>query len=165
MEISSMLKDNVTKFPSSPELQKNHQITLETLKLMMSTWRSNKKNSQEQIPKEIWDAIFILMKTTPQTKIQAVTGIKAAQFKIKMRSSQIHTTKDHGTENSKNNELEFCETTPEKPSIPIAYKPAKAFATNTCIVELYRPDGMLMKIHICTESFNDLLSAFFKGSL
>ena len=46
-----------------------------------------------------------------------------------------------------NDELEFCETTQDKPSIPIAYKPAKAFATNTCIVELYRPDGMLMKIH------------------
>ena len=30
-----------------------HQITLEALKLMMGTWRSNKKNSQEQIPKEI----------------------------------------------------------------------------------------------------------------
>ena len=58
--------------------------------------------------------------------------------------------------------LEFCEVK-NKESYPLAYKPAEAFATNTSIVELYRPDGMLMKIHICTDRFEELLRAFFKG--
>lgn len=51
----------------------------------------------------------------------------------------------------------------EELSYPLASKPAEAFATNTSIVELYRPDGMLMKIHICTVRFDELLRAFFKG--
>jgi hypothetical protein len=59
--------------------------------------------------------------------------------------------------------IDFCEVQ-EKESYPLAYKPAEAFATNTCVVELYRPDGMLMKIHICTDRFDELLRAFYKGS-
>jgi len=59
--------------------------------------------------------------------------------------------------------IDFCEVQ-EKASYPLAYKPAEAFATNTCVVELYRPDGMLMKIHICTVRFDELLRAFYKGS-
>lgn len=59
--------------------------------------------------------------------------------------------------------MDFCQVQ-EKPSYPLAYKPAEAFATNTCVVELYRPDGMLMKIHICTDRFDELLNAFYKGS-
>jgi hypothetical protein len=58
--------------------------------------------------------------------------------------------------------IDFCEVQ-EKVSYPLAYKPAEAFVTNTCVVELYRPDGMLMKIHICTDRFEELLRAFFKG--
>lgn len=59
--------------------------------------------------------------------------------------------------------IDFCEVQ-EKMTYPLAYKPAEAFATNTCVVELYRPDGMLMKIHICTDRFEELLHAFYKGS-
>lgn len=59
--------------------------------------------------------------------------------------------------------IDFCEVQ-EKASYPLAYKPAEAFVTNTCVVELYRPDGMLMKIHICTDRFDELLQAFYKGS-
>ena len=58
--------------------------------------------------------------------------------------------------------IDFCEAQ-EPASFPLAYKPAEAFATNTSIVELRRPDGMLMKIHICTDRFEELLRAFFKG--
>jgi hypothetical protein len=55
--------------------------------------------------------------------------------------------------------LDFCEVTQNA----LAYKPAEAFTTTTSVVELYRPDGMLMKIHICTDRFEELLRAFFKG--
>jgi hypothetical protein len=50
----------------------------------------------------------------------------------------------------------------QKPTTPLAYKPAEAFSTATSVVELRRPDGMLMKIHICTDRFEELLRAFFK---
>src|SRR3990167_7098094 len=163
MEISSMFKDNVTKFPAS-SVQQNNQVTLESLESMIQTWRSHKNNVQEPIPEEIWDAVFILSKSIPQSKIRTATGITTQQFKRKMQLRQNIIQEKH-IENSNDNDLEFCEAITEKRSIPIAYKPAKAFATNTSIVELYRPDGMLMKIHICTDSFNDLLHAFFKGKV
>lgn len=160
-----MIKDNVTKFPLKVD-QQNNKVTLEKLEDMMSAWRSNKKNTQEQITQEIWDVVFILIKTIPQSKICTASGITARQLKRKIQSIQnANTIKDNHINNQSSDKLEFCKITPEKPSIPIAYKPAKAFATNTSIVELYRADGMLMKIHICTDSFNDLLEAFFKGSL
>jgi hypothetical protein len=56
-------------------------------------------------------------------------------------------------------EVEFCEVKPA-PAYPLVGKPAKAFSTETCVVELYRPDGMLMKIHMCTDRFDELLTAF-----
>jgi hypothetical protein len=51
----------------------------------------------------------------------------------------------------------------QKPTTPLVYKPAEAFSTTTSVVEIRRPDGMLMSIHICTDRFEELLRAFFKG--
>lgn len=51
----------------------------------------------------------------------------------------------------------------QKPTTPLVYKPAEAFSTATSVVEIRRPDGMLMSIHICTDRFEELLRAFFKG--
>lgn len=55
--------------------------------------------------------------------------------------------------------------TKEQPeaTTPLNYKAAKAFSTRTAVVEIKRPDGMLMAISICTDRFEELLSAFFKG--
>lgn len=60
-------------------------------------------------------------------------------------------------------EVEFCEVK-QAPAYPLVGKPAKAFSTETCVVELYRPDGMLMKIHMCTDRFDELLTAFANGN-
>lgn len=51
----------------------------------------------------------------------------------------------------------------KNPTTPLVYKPAEAFSTATSVVEIRRPDGMLMSIHICTDRFEELLRAFFKG--
>ena len=51
----------------------------------------------------------------------------------------------------------------QQPKMPLIYKPAEAFSTATSVVEIRRPDGMLMSIHICTDRFEELLRAFFKG--
>ena len=59
-------------------------------------------------------------------------------------------------------DVEFCEVKPAP--YPLVGKPAKAFSTETCVVELYRPDGMLMKIHMCTDRFDELLTAFANGN-
>lgn len=60
-------------------------------------------------------------------------------------------------------EVEFCEVK-RPPAYPLVGKPATAFSTETCVVELYRPDGMLMKIHMCTDRFDELLTAFANGN-
>jgi hypothetical protein len=51
----------------------------------------------------------------------------------------------------------------QNPATPLVYKPAEAFSTATSVVEIRRPDGMLMSIHICTDRFEELLRAFFKA--
>ncbi|HCU06281.1 MAG TPA: hypothetical protein DIC42_01670 [Holosporales bacterium] len=65
--------------------------------------------------------------------------------------------------NAVSKEVEFCEVK-AAPAYPLAGNPAKAFSTETCVVELYRPDGMLMKIHMCTDRFDELLTAFANGN-
>lgn len=59
-------------------------------------------------------------------------------------------------------EKSYQATKNQKPTTPLVYKPAEAFSTATSVVEIRRPDGMLMKIHICTDRFEELLRAFFK---
>ena len=60
-------------------------------------------------------------------------------------------------------EKHYQTTKNQKPTTPLVYKPAEAFSTATSVVEIRRPDGMLMSIHICTDRFEELLRAFFKG--
>ena len=59
-------------------------------------------------------------------------------------------------------EAHYQATKKQQTTTPLAYKPAEAFSTTTSVVEIRRPDGMLMSIHICTDRFEELLRAFFK---
>lgn len=122
-----------------------------------------KKNRSEKIPDRIWDKIFALIERLPKSQVLVALRIGEAQLQSKLMERQLpHQDKSGVPLSTQENEedIEFCEVSQE---YPLAYKPAKAFDTTTSVVELYRPDGMLMKIHICTDSFEELLRAFFKG--
>jgi hypothetical protein len=151
-----MQKDNVTSI-------KSKVLTLESVKETLNNWRSSKKRVNEGIPASLWTQIFALLGKHTETEIRSVLQLTPTQLErgsalIEKAEKAERTTQSDMLPTA----LEFCEVQ-DKPSYPLASKPAEAFATNTSIVELYRPDGMLMKIHICTDRFEELLHAFFKG--
>lgn len=153
-----MQKDNVTPI-------KSKELTLAMVREALNNWRTSKKKSNEGIPVAIWRQIFELLGKHTETEIRSALHLTPIQMERGSALVYEEQPLDGGDELACTKELpiDFCEVQ-EKASYPLAYKPAEAFATNTCVVELYRPDGMLMKIHICTDRFDELLNAFYKGS-
>jgi len=152
-----MTKNNVT--PISASINKD-SVTLEGVLQALQTWRETKAPNKRTIPSDIWEQIFMLVEQgrLSRSKILKAAGLSTQQFqraeaeRTNPAESSVSTTPPEET-------LDFCEVTQKS----LAYKPAEAFTTTTSVVELYRPDGMLMKIHICTDRFEELLRAFFKG--
>lgn len=141
-------------------------VTLARVKETVNTWRQNKRTRGEKIPEHLWDLVINLLQnnTGRESKILADLGITRAQLETEKQRRQSIPSPAHNKPGDLE-ELAFCEVTKaQEPNYPLAYKPAEAFSTTTSVVELYRKDGALMKIHICTERFDELLRAFFNGS-
>ena len=140
-------------------------VTLASVNEAINTWRQTRKKSNEKMPDHLWDQVFILLKTDERSdsKILATLCLTRPQLEAeKQRRQPITSSADSQSDFIE--ALDFCEVkTTQEPSYPLAYKPAEAFTTTTSVVELYRKDGALMKIHICTERFDELLRAFFNG--
>lgn len=149
-----MQKNNVTSINSKV-------LSLEAVKETLNNWRASKKRANEGIPVSLWKQIFALLGKHTEGEIRSVLNLTPTQLE---RGSALIEKAEQANQGdgALPTALEFCEVQ-DKASYPLAYKPAEAFATNTSVVELYRPDGMLMKIHICTDRFEELLRAFFKG--
>jgi hypothetical protein len=156
-----MSKDNVT-----PITKRQSDVTLASVRTAIDSWRQAKKRSNEKMPDYLWDQVLLLLKCEPgsDSRILAALRINRPQLEAeKQRRQSIVSLAGKETSDSVE-ELDFCEVkTVQEPSYPLAYKPAEAFTTTTSVVELYRKDGALMKIHICTERFDELLRAFFNG--
>lgn len=152
-----MQKDNVTPI-------KSKELTLERVKEALNNWRTSKKRANEGIPVALWQQIFELLGKHTETEIRSVLHLTPTQLE---RGSLLIEERERLNQESRlpstnKASIDFCEVQ-EKPSYPLAYKPAEAFSTATSVVEIRRPDGMLMSIHICTDRFEELLRAFFKG--
>ncbi len=156
-----MSKDNVT-----PITKFQSNVTLVSVQEAINVWRQTRKKANEKMPTHLWDQVFTLLKTEPRSdsKILAILRLTRPQLEAEKQRRQQPITPSVNHKSASMEELDFCEvkTIPE-PNYPLAYKPAEAFTTTTSVVELYRKDGALMKIHICTERFDELLRAFFNG--
>lgn len=145
-------------------------VTFDSVLKSMEAWRANKKSRSDKIPRELWDKIFILAETISISRVLSAMGVTRQQWKNEEQERHLLKTPSPVkppaaaalSDDQPVPPTEFCEATAS--AFPLEYKPAKAFSTTTAVVELYRPDGMLMKIHICNDKFEDLLHAFFKGS-
>lgn len=144
---------------------KSKNLSLEEVKERLTHWRESKKRVNEGIPVYLWKQIFTLLGKHTETELRSVLRLTPVQLErgsaLLEKAEQLTQTGELSTRAEE--PIDFCEVQ-EQAAYPLAYKPAEAFATNTCIVELHRPDGMLMKIHICTDSFDELLHAFYRGS-
>jgi len=157
----SKAKDNITPIIKIQSQSTVNPVTLVSVIEEMKAWRLTKKKRNDRIPASLWDKIFVLLNTEQETKILTVLGITRSQLAVEKQRHQATGTISETKISPPIGSVDFCEATRE-PVTPLAYKPAKAFNTTTSVVELYRPDGMLMKIHICTDRFEELLRAFIK---
>ena|SRR3990167_5911267 len=159
-----MSKEKVTSI--NKFLNQQPKNPLDLVCASIKEWRQHKKRRSEKIPSNIWDQIFVLIQNMPTSKVLGALNITREQFNNKCLERNlieyIDDLEPSDFTEECNSLADFCAV---ETRYPLASKPAKAFATNTSIVELYRPDGMLMKIHICTDSFAELLDAFFKGKV
>lgn len=125
--------------------------------------------SQGQFISKKLDRKAPLISTLNISEATAVSSINQVSPSNSVPSSPETALKDEVflkpsiVKNAVSKEVEFCEVK-AAPAYPLAGKPSKAFSTETCVVELYRPDGMLMKIHMCTDRFDELLTAFANGN-
>ena len=147
-----MSKTNITPIGRSKlGLTEGAVVTLDSVKAAINAWRETKKTAGEKMPITLWDQILTLLETAPESRTLAALNVTRPQL-------------DNATAHVE--AIDFCEVKQRKPEPStggLVYKPAESFSTTTSVVEVYRPDGMLMKIHICTERFSELLSAFFKA--
>jgi len=149
--------NNITPISSMPN---KNTVTLGKVLQALQAWRDTKTPNNRTIPIEIWDQIFCLIEqgSISRSKILKSLGISIQQLQ-RAEAERAQNASSPQTMTEAEETLDFCEVTQNA----LAYKPAEAFTTTTSVVELYRPDGMLMKIHICTDRFEELLRAFFKG--
>jgi len=162
-----MSKTNITPITRFQLGLTESAVTLDSVKAAINAWRETKKSSSEKMPITLWDQILTLLETAPESRTLAALNVTRPQLESERRRRQSQpelSTKDGSTVNVE--PIDFCEVKQRKPEPStggLVYKPAETFSTTTSVVEVYRPDGMLMKIHICTERFSELLSAFFKA--
>lgn len=147
--------NNISEFPRSASQAKT--ITLDDVVQSMSAWRANKSTRGTQIPDDIWESIFALVEKYPDLPVCNVLGVTKMQFQRKM--DELQSSMVPPTQPPKIPAMDFCEVREASPS----YKPARIPATNTLIVEFCRSDGRIMKIHTTTDSFAELMKAFFSG--
>jgi hypothetical protein len=162
-----MSQNNITSISQFQQKSIDAAVTLDSVKAAINAWRETKKSASEKIPTILWDQILTLLETAPESRTLAALNVTRPQLEAERRRRQSQSglsTKDDSTAHVE--PIDFCEVKQRKPEPStggLVYKPAESFSTTTSVVEVYRPDGMLMKIHICTERFSELLSAFFKA--
>lgn len=146
--------NNVSEFPHTAK-----DITLEDTIRAMTDWRNKKGMRNEQIPDALWKNIFTLLNQFSIQILCATLGISKMQFQRKLdEHTSLAITKN---QQASRPPMDFCEAREAPPSLP--YKPARIPATNTLVVEFCRADGRIMKIHTTTDSFAELMKAFFGG--
>ena len=148
-KIPEKIWDQVFALVTSPE-----PLVLKELGISQGQFISKKLDRKTPLISTLNVSEAIAIQVTPSNSVPSSpeTALKSEVF-----------PKPTIVKNALSKEVEFCEVK-TAPAYPLIGKPAKAFSTETCVVELYRPDGMLMKIHMCTDRFDELLTAFANGN-
>jgi hypothetical protein len=147
------IDNKISEFPRQP-----NGIILDDVIQSITDWRATKNNRNVPIPEEIWKNIFILFGKFSEQTLCAALGITNLQFQRKLEEQKFASKVP--SQPSELPRMDFCEA--RQPSPPV-YKPARIPATNTLVVEFCRSDGRIMKIHTTTDSFAELMKAFFGG--
>ena len=142
----------------------HHQsITLDAVLLAMQEWRNDKGHRPTSaIPTALWQKIFLLAKNHPPSKIRQILGLTKAQYDKKF--AELFPTLQQ-PEAPKSESIDFCEVNPAAAKHkPYSEEVPSYIQVNTVIIELYRADGTLMKIHATSQSLKEIVNAFYTGA-
>jgi len=144
---------------SEPATKTPPTLSIDQVLQELELWRATRdQHHQVSFPDDLWHKIFALATTHSAIKIRALFGISAQQYNRKFEQFYPPTDPPAEKEVTPSN-VDFCEIKPNT----TPYQPLKIPSHTTIVVEFYRPDGYLMKIHTTTENFKDLMQAFFAG--
>ena len=149
--------------------------TLEDVMDMVNDWRAQKSERGDRMPDALWQEIILLLNKFPSSMLCTVFKISKIQLQNKQAKYQAATSPLGHEAKTKSSipsraslpsilheipPMDFCEVKRQVPR----YQPERIPATNTLVVEFCRADGQLMKIHTTTDSFAELMKAFFAGT-
>ena len=130
----------------------------------LTEWRQTKATHKEScIPESIWQEIIALEQLLSVSALTNMFGITRQQFlgwKEKLSTSKSQTNHQ---ETSSTNITQFCEAKPKPLTKPMQIEKSYTPATTTVIVEFYRADGQMMKIHTCSDQFKNFINDFLNG--
>ena len=141
--------------------------TIESTLEAFNTWRAN-KGEQKTIPDHLWQQIFELSKTYSISRLCQTFGINYGQYQNYIR--KMEQIKKDALSEQPDVTVNFSSTVNEQPKADVQFCQVKKkqaqekpplLMTDTMVVELYREDGVLMKIHTTTDRFHELFYAFF----
>jgi hypothetical protein len=103
-----MIKNNIT--PISPQPDQSSLITLDGVVEALENWRKNKTHVYERIPVTIWEQIFVLLDSIPESKIRRAAGLSGSQFRQVLddhnRKKNVTDTQSKPKKNQE--QVDFC---------------------------------------------------------
>jgi len=142
-------------------------VSLDAVLEEIAHWRENKPTPSAAMPDSLWCKIFTLAKTHQASKIRVLLGISTKQYNSKYEQIFTHAAADKKqySEQAQTAPIDFHQVKTSlspSPSLTSLYKPLKIPDPNTIIAEFCHADGRIMKIHSTSESFHQLIHAFFQ---
>jgi hypothetical protein len=165
-------------------------LTFDDILNALQHWRKNKSSYNcTGMPDEIWIMAFKLEEQgNDAAMIRKVCGFNSAQYRKKWKQLNTEVNSAESTNLNTSNEpakemqfvqAQICHTDPED-SIPSLDEKATEnkrtikqlkssnvkiesyLNTETAVVEYYRPDGMLLKIHTANHNLSAVINSFLK---
>lgn len=134
-------------------------ISLDSVINAMKQWREAKKAGKSRvIPDELWRQIFSLAQSYDPKVLRGLLVISKEQYDNKYR--QFIEGDDHKSEEPASLSTDtsaFCEVKMVSPYEP---SPLPKPASNLVVVEIYRPDKSLLKIHTTAEQLDKVVQSF-----
>lgn len=135
-------------------------VSLDEITLAMQQWREEKKAGKSRmIPDTLWIKIFSLSQSHEPKVIRGLLGISKEQYDNKYRQliEENNPSGNQPVKSEEDNASPFCEVKMASPHEP---SPLPKPPTDLVVVEIYRPDKSLLKIHTTAEKLDKVVQSF-----
>lgn len=152
IEEQKLLHPTVPQDPSTP--------TLETVATAIATWRADKTANKiarnEKTPEHIWDMVFVLLETQPESDVLAACGLDKRQLNKaileRQELNQIAQPESCNSLSTHSYQKSFSSLTNER----------KGFGMNP-IATVHKNNGAFMNLYAVNSDTTALVSAFLQA--